>query len=501
MACRIYQLEKTVHQAGPSDVETRPLLREEDPETVFSRALDVELEKVSSFYGVKEKELFDETDELLRDIGQYHENGGDAGVEAAQRPPLHPSATEPSVKHTAGPRSSRSIRSTEDGVEDSDDEDDEDENDETAALNKKRPSSMSVPGRRRHHHQGMRTSVDLTASMMSTEFTRSLRRLSTGYDDYAETAHMFSSNIMLKKRIISLYVQLCELKSYVQLNKTGFRKVLKKFDKIIDRELRPKYMENIVETSYAFMPETIKHIEGYIYEMERAYTDIVTHGDEALAKKDLRSHLREHVVWERNTVWRDLIGLERRAEAASVGGGLLGGRTDGAKLRLQGDEPPSAPTKEIATPIGRLSCPTWLFGSSTFTFLAILAIFLILLFVPIMERQEQQACLAMLVFVSLLWATEVRFLFLFSWFDRHLLISLLDYPPLRYLSINTFSLRCPTNCQVRRPATQKTGLKGGYGLRVCGHVDARHYASPWRFHHCCRAIKVQDRQEDRDFRP
>lgn len=402
---RIYQLEKTIHQTGPSDVETRPLLREEDPETVFSRALDVELEKVSSFYGVKEKELFDETEGLLRDIQRYQENG-DADGEQPQRPPLHPSVTEPPLKHTAGPRSSRSVRSTEDGVEDSDDEnDDGDEADETAALTKKRRSSIGGPGRRRSL---MHASADLTASMMSTDFTRSLRRYSTGYDDYAETAHMFSSGIMVKKRIISLYVQLCELKSYVQLNKTGFRKVLKKFDKIIDRELRPKYMASVVETSYPFMHDTIRQIEEYIRRMEGAYADAVTQGDEALAKKDLRSHLREHVVWERNTVWRDLIGMERRAEAASVGGGLLGVRSDGAKLRLQGDEPPGVPTKEIETPIGHFTCPTWLFGSTAYTFLAIVAMFFILLYVPIMEKPEQQACFAMLVFVSLLWATEVR---------------------------------------------------------------------------------------------
>ncbi len=386
---------------------------------MFSRALDVELEKISSFYGVKEKELFDESEELLRDVTLYQENGGVDG-EPLRRPSLQPSTTEPSVKHTADPRSSRSVRSAEDGADDSDDEDDEDEDDETAALNKRR-SSMSVPGRRRTLPNAMYASADLTASVMSTDFTRSLRRYSTGYDDYAETARMFSSGIMLKKRIVSLYVQLCELKSYIQLNKTGFRKVLKKFDKITDRELRLKYMETTVETSYPFIPNTIKQTEEYIQKMVGAYTDIVTQGDEALAKKDLRSHLREHVVWERNTVWRDLIGLERRAEAASVGGGLLGGRGDGAKLRLQGDEPPGVPTKEIHTPLGHFTYPTWLFGSTMFTFLGIVAIFSALLFVPIMEKPEQQSCLAMLVFVSLLWATEVSQLLLFHYYDRRVL--------------------------------------------------------------------------------
>ncbi|KAI0381660.1 SPX domain-containing protein [Hypomontagnella monticulosa] len=405
----IYGLEKTVHQPGVTDVESRPLLRNEDPEAVFRRALDVELEKISSFYGVKEKELFDEVDELLREIDSLDTDNYD-DPDQPQRPVLqNPSSDQ--VIPTRGLRSSQSApsaRSTDDGAEDSDEE--EDVQDETAALNRKRRPSGGVYNRRRTTPSAMHASTDLTAS---TEFTRS-RRYSVGYDDYAETAQMYTSGIMLKKRIISLYVQLCELKSYVQLNKTGFRKVLKKFDKIIDREFRPRYMEDTVEITYPFLPETVKTVEENIAKMEKVYADIVTHGDEALAKRDLRSHLREHVVWERNTVWRELIGLERRAEAATLGSGLLGTSTDGLKVRLQGDEAPTTPMKEIETPVGRFTCPTWLFGSTMFTLLGILAIFLILIIVPIMDQPEQQNCLAMLVCVSLLWATEAIPLFVTS---------------------------------------------------------------------------------------
>jgi len=35
------------------------------------------------------------------------------------------------------------------------------------------------------------------------------------------------------------------------------------------------------------------------------------------------------------------------------------------------------------------------------------AVFFTILFVPMMKKAEQQNCLAMLVFVSMLWATEV----------------------------------------------------------------------------------------------
>lgn len=412
---RIYQLEKTVHQTNLShagDAESRPLIPGEEPEHVFKRALDVELEKISSFYQLKERELLDEVSHLLRDIGRLEDEEDDYQNGGADRPATgHSNSTGGPSQRNLNSRirrgSSHSHHSTEDGVEDSDEDEDEDETTGlTAPSNRKRRQSLhsgrqSLMSGRRKSAPGAAV-TDMTAS---TEFTRSMRRMSTTYDDY-EQAVLHSSGIMLKKRIISLYVQLCELKSYVQLNKTGFRKVLKKFDKILDRKYRPVYMENFVEPAYPFQEATIRGVEDNISKMEKAYAEIVTNGDTEAAKKELRSHLREHVVWERNTVWRELIGMERRAEAASLGRALLG-RGDAIKTRLQGDDEDSPDTKQIATPIGRLSLPVWLLSSGIVTLLISLAVFFVLLFVPIMDRPEQQNCLAMLVFVSLLWATEV----------------------------------------------------------------------------------------------
>lgn len=368
---------------------------------MFRRALDIELEKIQSFYQLKERELIDEVSALLRDIGASEEEEDRHG-----RMGRSASGQNNSGSSRERPRrdSAPSHHSTEDGAEE--DSDDDDEGDETTGLTapSARKRRISLLSARRKSAPGAAT--DMTAS---TEFTRSMRRMSTSYDDY-EQAVLHSSGIMLKKRIISLYVQLCELKSFVQLNKTGFRKVLKKFDKILDRRYRPVYMAKFVEPAYPFQETTIRGIEENISKMEKAYTEIVTNGDEEAAKRDLRSHLREHVVWERNTVWRDLIGMERRAEAASLGRALLG-RGDAIKSRLQGDDDASPETKEVVTPIGRFTCPVWLFSSAMFNLFAIIAAFLVLLFVPIMEKPEQQNCLAMLVFVSLLWATEVSRLF------------------------------------------------------------------------------------------
>ncbi|KAK3684254.1 SPX domain-containing protein [Podospora appendiculata] len=396
----IYQLEKTVHQASTGDGESRPLIQNEDPEVVFGRALDVELEKISSFYVLKEQELTDEVHELLREVGAFEDESGD--TEATPRPGSSQILSGPVRPRS---QSTRSRTSTDDGADDSD----EDMADETAGLTRPRKRRTSSNKRRSGLINPMLASTtDMTAS---TDLTRSWRRDSMAFDDYAEQAALYSSGIVLKKKIINLYVQLCELKSYVQLNRTGFSKVLKKFDKIIDRQMRAKYLETYVDSNYPFRPETAAALDGEIMSIVKAYTSVVTNGDEEAAKRDLRSHLREHVVWERNTVWRELIGLERRAEAASLGHTLLGRDGDGQKML---SESGLLPATKISTPLGRFTLPTWLLSSTMLTLVLIISLFFALLIIPILEKPEQQNCLALLVLVSLLWATEAIPLFVTS---------------------------------------------------------------------------------------
>ena len=247
----------------------------------------------------------------------------------------------------------------------------------------------------------------------SREFPNGKRRTSQAFEEASDNA--FSSlvafGMTLKKRTVNIYVSLCELKSYIQLNKTGFSKACKKYDKTLDRNLKSSYVKNRVSPAYPFQPSTMQHLEENIANVEKSYAQVITKGDIPAAKRELRLHLREHVVWERNTVWREMIGVERKAQAANMGirRTLLGGDQDPSKARLQGDEPDQMETKEVVTPVGRLTCPRWLFSSTFFMLLAILAIFIALLVVPIMQQEVQQNCLALVIFVSLLWATEVSF--------------------------------------------------------------------------------------------
>jgi phosphate transporter len=406
---RIYQLETQINQKNTQtiDPESSPLLDNaaDDPDKVFTNLLDAELEKVTSFYQIKESEIYDELDDLVKAESAYEQEQEDLDQEQQQNAQSGKQTRSTSIFKQIGfqrPRnaSSGSGQSTGDGrdEDEEDDESDEDAN-ETSRLRQKSPD-----GQRRR-----RRPTDDDAH--STGLASSKRRTSVAFEDYNDMAFsaLYDEGVSLKKRTVSVYVSLCELRSFIQLNKTGFEKVLKKYDKILDRKLKSQYLKTYVYPAYPFQQTTMDKLSGNLSNVERAYSQICTKGDVSEAKRELRLHLREHVVWERNTVWREMIGIERKAQAANIGitQTLLGRDTHAGQVRRQGDQLDSD-LKEVNTPIGRYRCPQWLLSRTFWTLVACIALFVVLLVVPIMEKPEQQNCLAMVIFVSSLWATEVR---------------------------------------------------------------------------------------------
>ncbi|KAI9677840.1 MAG: low-affinity phosphate transporter [Trizodia sp. TS-e1964] len=412
----IFVLEKQLPQPATSssqEIEASPLLQDpiSDPDQIFRRALDSELEKICSFYQLKELEIYGEVTGLLKEEESYEV--GDDDLDASDAPPgsrggrrssfgsRHGRARQNSVFRGFGisrPRRSSTMSiSMDEGDELDEDSDEEVSSRPTKSRGKQWDGTIS------------QTYEDLRPS---SEMQRNPRN-SQAFDEFND---QFNLNLSLKKRIISVYVSLCELKSFIQLNFTGFKKVCKKYDKVLNRDLKSIYLEQSVNPAYPFTKITMEHLDENISKIEIAFASVATNGNISESRRELRLHLREHVVWERNTVWREMIGIERKAQAANMGlrRTLLGGDHDPSKARLQGDSLDETGLEEIFTPIGRLFVPKWIISSTFFTLVAILAIFIILLNIPLLEKPEQQNCLAMLIFVSLLWATEVIPLFVTS---------------------------------------------------------------------------------------
>ena len=428
----IYALEKQIHKAPgeAQDEESQALLgSDNNPDATMQRMLDSELDKVCSFYRIKELEIFGELEQLQQDVEQYRtETNGidmDEVVDMEHRRKMNRSS---SIFNISTPFRRRRASTLSASVEEPEPEDDSDSDaEDNAHMLPKKPKQDKPQMKQRSKSAWEPPASDMDGMMNSREDLRAsvaspagLRRrpsmaLQMESNDPSQISSLYDTGINLKKRTINLYVSLCELKSFIQLNQTGFKKSSKKYDKVCNRNIQKSYMEKVVIPSYPFRSDTMTELDAKIKTIEQTYADIVTKGDANLARRELRLHLREHVVWERNTVWREMIGVERKAQAANFGirQTLLGGSHDPNKARLQGDHDESK-TTTVSTPVGRYRLPHWVLSSTFITLVVILAIFFVLLFVPIMKKTEQQNCLAMLIFVSLMWATEAIPLFVTS---------------------------------------------------------------------------------------
>ncbi|CAO1636672.1 unnamed protein product [Parajaminaea phylloscopi] len=229
----------------------------------------------------------------------------------------------------------------------------------------------------------------------------------------AENDYAVDLRITYKRRITDLFVAFSELKQFVQLNETGIKKILKKYDKTLGSSLKDSYLDGLVRKQYPFRGETVAGLEEHIQTLTQYYAKVVTSGDVALAFSQLKGHLREQVVWQRNTVWREMIGIERRAQGASLQQSVMGGRSqDGEKPR---------PTKVCGFVL-----PPWL-GIPTVQLAVAITLLVLLLKAPPLRffpRVEEQNCLALLVFCTVLWATEVIPLFVTSLMVPFLVVTL-----------------------------------------------------------------------------
>ncbi|RKP39742.1 SPX domain-containing protein [Dimargaris cristalligena] len=198
-----------------------------------------------------------------------------------------------------------------------------------------------------------------------------------------------------------LFILLSDLKSYANLNFTGFSKILKKYDKVTQSDLKESYVEKSLRPAYPFRDETRQSLNQHILSVQRMYAELGRFPDMDSATRALRSCLREQVVWERNTVWRDMISQERKVAAVGVRPPMM----------VQDEAEGLAAGTSVSAPPG----PWWRnlppFSRQLGLLILCTTIFAILVSVHIFDTPEEQNCLALLVFASLLWATEALPLF------------------------------------------------------------------------------------------
>jgi phosphate transporter len=152
-------------------------------------------------------------------------------------------------------------------------------------------------------------------------------------------------------------------------------------------------MHEVVETSAPFTAESRARISDAITRLTDFYAKCVTNGDKSEALQQLKLYQREHIAWERNTVWRQMIGRQRRGTVNGLDALV------GATL-VQQEE---SSLIDVPTPLGSLKLTKKMVSLTV-----ALVVFIALLMMDIVAGEEANKCFAVLVFSTILWATEVR---------------------------------------------------------------------------------------------
>eukprot|EP00744_Colponema_vietnamica_P002545 GILI01003974.1.p1 GENE.GILI01003974.1~~GILI01003974.1.p1 ORF type:complete len:712 (-),score=239.90 GILI01003974.1:196-2331(-) len=174
----------------------------------------------------------------------------------------------------------------------------------------------------------------------------------------------------LKEQMVQLYLNISELRNFSTLNREGFRKILKKYDKHFGSQLGAWYLERVSQKALG----KVEQLHSMITSIEESFARRFTRGDRVAAQEMLSEALHDMVIWERNTVWRDMLRLERRANSIK------------SERQEKFD----------------------LFKTLAPLFSAFI-VAILLLVIPIFpsDKWEAQKCLSILVFVSIFWAFEV----------------------------------------------------------------------------------------------
>jgi phosphate transporter len=164
-------------------------------------------------------------------------------------------------------------------------------------------------------------------------------------------------------------------------------------------QLKDRYLHEVVEKALPFTVSSKDILNDASTRLLNLYAKCVTRGDVSAARQQLKLHQRENIAWERDTVWRQMIGSERRGESdgqpKAIGASLVNGEEGGLF--------------ELPTPAGRFK----LTKRKICIGIAVL-VFLTLLNVQTVQGAEANRCFAILVFCTILWATEVMRIFPWS---------------------------------------------------------------------------------------
>ncbi|KAI7899605.1 SPX domain-containing protein [Cokeromyces recurvatus] len=198
-----------------------------------------------------------------------------------------------------------------------------------------------------------------------------------------DNVNEFNQFYNFRVRCAATYIALTELKSYANINRTAFDKILKKWDKVTGYNLRESYLTKIVNNVEAFSEDNSAQFEQRLEHILSMYAAIFTVGNKHNAEVELKMHMRDHIQFERTTVWKDLVGKERQTLDAHA----------------------TVPQRRVLIPIIHIFINRQTI-SNIIGFLISITSYIVLMCIDTMGHYEASKCLALLIFAALMWASE-----------------------------------------------------------------------------------------------
>ncbi|CAI4058553.1 hypothetical protein SUVZ_03G0980 [Saccharomyces uvarum] len=214
---------------------------------------------------------------------------------------------------------------------------------------------------------------------------------------------------LLKQTMINLYIDLCQLKSFIELNRMGFGKITKKSDKVLHMNTRQELIESeeFFKDTYIFQHETLATLNNKIAQLIEFYAVLMGHpGNVDKCKQELKSYLHDHIVWERSNTWKDMLGLSSQNRDIIA----IEDETEKLmqeKLQIEYFKYPLPKSINLKfTTIENLAVPKLLFGKRAMKIGFIIIVTGVLLGVKTFNDPVEHRCMALVECCAFLWASE-----------------------------------------------------------------------------------------------
>ena len=300
-----------------------------EADAVFVPLLDRELRKISEFYATQERDMQTEFSDIETTVKRLEERGVDR--EYYDDDEEDEEDDDESISRSPVGRRRRATSTTE-----------EPSSPKHPRAHFQIPESpiLGRPRSRSYSHTFARNKRRSTSAGIASTFQSFKDTFTSGGPSASTTAlldsdldsiwtsqsnYAYDTRLLLKRRITKLYISLTELRSYTELNYTGFRKIIKKYDKVVGSHLETTYLSATIQPSAPFCQESRDALSETIRSLTDLYAKCITMDDVNLAQTQLKAHQREQIAWERDTVWRLMIGRERRGEVGDIGAGRTRG--------------------------------------------------------------------------------------------------------------------------------------------------------------------------------